>query len=775
MAHGSVSYTKANHGNLGKWVGDKIKSAASMAAEERKYAKEQAEKQRKEGVPEEEIKKPGKGYFFGKALSHEFGGDLLRRTKGTFSNDPSDTEDPALTKQQRFSNLIRGESVVTPQPYKQLELDLNGTGKGADGKEVNVEDKKLKSWLTVAFDGIEKSYQTIADKLTGLSNKEKESSDEQVKTTTVVSKITSGLSTVKNFFNKNNKLKQEENKTESQQLEFNFDQANAEEMQQKESDLEKGSDLSSVMSVEDPYAQDDEEEGSDGNRGNMFGRMFDFDLPGRRGRMRRGAKRRLARRKFNNFKRGLGRRTTRLRRRGQVGFGRALKRFKMSEGGVVSPSVSTNNINQSSTSTNNINQSATTNIDTPAAVNNVQPLAKIVEPKPTLKPQSNVKSQTKLSRGGIVDNPTNTLLSPGQSVIPLNRNNPLKNIFRQQKEQNQPGKKDSAGKTMGENLAKALQLPAQAAGGLLLSIMSSVFKRLGGIGKLVAPFLTQLFTPLARVFGLPAAVVGSLLGGGEASAATMDMKGIADFLGGGKPPKKAKAKGGGGGGGGSNPPGATPGSLMADLEADVGKGASDMKDEIIASGATGTVDPTQQPWCAAYVNSQLKRNGIQGSGSAMADSFLNWGTPVDKQQIQPGDVIVGDYGGGSRTHVMFAAGTPKDGYVDIIGGNQSGKVTKGSIALSKIDGVRRATTGQVTSPSLARTPVQNTPQPAKQPVKPNQKLTKQQAQQAATNILLGKGFSSTASSPSTLSPIGATSALTLSTRSPVAPNYYNPW
>ena len=39
---------------------------------------------------------------------------------------------------------------------------------------------------------------------------------------------------------------------------------------------------------------------------------------------------------------------------------------------------------------------------------------------------------------------------------------------------------------------------------------------------------------------------------------------------------------------------------------------------------------------------------------------------------------------------MFAAGSPKDGAVDIIGGNQSGKVSRGRIQLTKIDYVRRA-------------------------------------------------------------------------------------
>jgi uncharacterized protein (TIGR02594 family) len=144
-------------------------------------------------------------------------------------------------------------------------------------------------------------------------------------------------------------------------------------------------------------------------------------------------------------------------------------------------------------------------------------------------------------------------------------------------------------------------------------------------------------------------------------------------------------------GGGGNPaaPAAAAG-LKAELEADLGKDASQMKNEIMQSGAGGLVNPEEQPWCAAYVNSQLKRQGIMGSGSALADSYENWGAPVDKAHIKYGDVIVGDYGGGSRTHVMFAAGSPKDGAVDIIGGNQSGKVSRGRIQLTKIDYVRRA-------------------------------------------------------------------------------------
>jgi hypothetical protein len=726
-----------------------------MAAEERKYAKEHAEQQRKEGVPEEEIKKTGKGYFFGKALSHEFGGDLIRRTRGTFSNDPSDTEDPALTKRQRFSNLVRGGDVVTPQPYKQLELDLGNTG-GKD-KQVNVEDKKLKSWLTVAFDGVEKSYQTIADKLSNLSKEDKDTNDEQVKTHRLITKVTSGLTTVKNFFNKNNKIQEEQNKIESQQLELSLDQSNADEMKQRENQLEVQKNSDSVQQVNDPYTQQDGEDEEGGGKRNLLDRMLDFDMD-RRGRFRKkGFKRRYARRKFNNFKRGLGRRTRRLRRRGRVGFGRALRRFKLSEGGTAAPNI-----------TNNIDQS--TEVQTPQAQNNIVPLSKAIEPKTITKPVPNVKAKTKLARGGIVDNPTTTLLSPGQSVIPLNRNNPVAAAFKQQKQSNN-NKKDPAGKRMGDQLATALQLPAQAAGGLLLSTMASVFKRLGGVGQMIAPFFTQLFRPLATVFGLPATVVGSLLGGGPAAAATLDSKDIADFLKGGKDSgKKRKGGSGGGGGGGGNPPSSTPGSLMADVQADLGKSASDMKGEISSSGASGIVDPTKDAWCAAYVNSQLKRNGIQGSGSPAADSFEKWGSPVDKNNIQPGDIIVGDYGGGSRSHVMFANGTPKGGYVDLIGGNQSGKVSAGSIALSKIDYVRRASTGNVT---VATKPTTN-PQPASKPVAPNTKPSS--ANKPTTTVVNSGGSSKPKSPPATLDPIGAVSGLiSLSTTNPVSLLYKVHW
>ena len=96
------------------------------------------------------------------------------------------------------------------------------------------------------------------------------------------------------------------------------------------------------------------------------------------------------------------------------------------------------------------------------------------------------------------------------------------------------------------------------------------------------------------------------------------------------------------------------------------------------------VDPVRTEWCAAFVNSVLNESGIPGSESVsdfplMARSFLEWGQPVVKEDIQPGDLVIFPRGNqGWQGHVGFYLQTQvKDGieYYLILGGNQSNKVT----------------------------------------------------------------------------------------------------
>lgn len=309
----------------------------------------------------------------------------------------------------------------------------------------------------------------------------------------------------------------------------------------------------------------------------------------------------------------------------------------------------------------------------------------------------------KLAPGGLVDNPLRTTLNPGDAVIPLNRNT---------------GKEFLDNNNAAKPAASPEDTALDTVGAMILGVSSRLLgeTETGTVGDQVK----QKINKAAKQFGISNLTFTSDIGRGQFGKID-PKKSAQDFMSslfdgiqiaGGEGSDKNKS-----GGENNNPPGGTPESLKGDLEADIGKDASQMKQEIMQSGATGIVDPTQQPWCAAYVNSQLKRQGIQGSGSALADSFENWGAPVDKNNIRYGDVIVGDYGGGSRSHVMFAAGSPKDGAVEIIGGNQSGKVTRGSIALNKIDYVRRAgaqpprlPTPRNNGQSPAQTPPPSTPQ-----------------------------------------------------------------
>lgn len=314
----------------------------------------------------------------------------------------------------------------------------------------------------------------------------------------------------------------------------------------------------------------------------------------------------------------------------------------------------------------------------------------------------------KLNQGAsIVDNPTKTLLNPGDSVIPLNR---------------------SAGKQMLSDVSDikgsedVMASPFKAVGATLLGVSLRMLKATDS--GIAGDAVRQEISSLSRTFGVANLSTTTSLGKAQFPKKQTDKK-AEDFL--MKVFEKMNIAGGFMGGktteeeddGGNNPPGGTPESLKADLEADIGKDASQMRDEIMQSGAAGIIDPTKGPWCAAYVNAQLERSGIKGSGSPAADSYENWGEPVDKNNIQYGDVLVGDYGAGARSHVMFAAGSPRNGAVEIIGGNQSGKVTRGTISLDKIDYARRASSQPPSLPTPRNqgqpTPTAPSPQPSANP------------------------------------------------------------
>ena len=108
------------------------------------------------------------------------------------------------------------------------------------------------------------------------------------------------------------------------------------------------------------------------------------------------------------------------------------------------------------------------------------------------------------------------------------------------------------------------------------------------------------------------------------------------------------------------------------------------------------VDPVRTEWCAAFVNAVLEVEGIPGSESVsenplMARSFLSWGTPIDPQDIQKGDLVIFPRGTeGWKGHVGFFI-QEYNGQWMILGGNQSNSVRYELYNPSRALGIRRYT------------------------------------------------------------------------------------
>jgi uncharacterized protein (TIGR02594 family) len=104
--------------------------------------------------------------------------------------------------------------------------------------------------------------------------------------------------------------------------------------------------------------------------------------------------------------------------------------------------------------------------------------------------------------------------------------------------------------------------------------------------------------------------------------------------------------------------------------------------------AGANVDPTMVAWCAAFVNSVLAANGVKGTGSLSARSFLGFGQATDSPN--KGDVVVSKRGSGGQGHVGFYQGTDAKGRVLVLGGNSGDKVATQAVARSDVLGFRRA-------------------------------------------------------------------------------------
>jgi uncharacterized protein (TIGR02594 family) len=96
------------------------------------------------------------------------------------------------------------------------------------------------------------------------------------------------------------------------------------------------------------------------------------------------------------------------------------------------------------------------------------------------------------------------------------------------------------------------------------------------------------------------------------------------------------------------------------------------------------VDPVEVPWCAAFMNAILEREGFEGTNDNRARSFANYGEKVISPEV--GDIVV------LRSHVGIFVEYKQINdtlYVGVLGGNQSNSVKVSYFPVKKIIAIRR--------------------------------------------------------------------------------------
>lgn len=475
MAHGFSSVQKAPEPgfNLGAMVAGKIKDSFGMAAEERKARDEEIAKleaKNKEDRTEEESQRLEelvdqkktrttggkkdriKNSFFTKAMMSQFGGDRARRMQGTFSNKPKASQDPSLTKEQRFSALLdegMGAPADAPDTPSDYDDSMNsGAPEGAAPPQQSGLDKALSK--------VSEALAIISTKVSALKSEEAKSKGT---TESRLSKFNGVFESIKNYFDRDNDLKETENSIEQQKID-NLKDAQADaKADSKQDSMDQVADLSDKAEV------DKLDEDGGGIMKGIKGLFKNFmgKKKGGKGGGKTQFSSPIGPQPMNSktpwAAKGVGENGGMF---GQGGFAPRLPATKLSEGGVV--------------------------------------------------------PRKKLAAGGVYDNPTTTTLNPGDAVVPLNRNNPIADSF---KESGKEKSEESGDPSIASSMADIMQLPTKVAGGLVLTKMSQVFS---GVAGFLKPVISPIMNAIAPAFGLPATIISGLFGGAaQAATSKIDM------------------------------------------------------------------------------------------------------------------------------------------------------------------------------------------------------------------------------------------------------------
>ena len=113
------------------------------------------------------------------------------------------------------------------------------------------------------------------------------------------------------------------------------------------------------------------------------------------------------------------------------------------------------------------------------------------------------------------------------------------------------------------------------------------------------------------------------------------------------------------------------------------------------------------PWCASFVNWCLREAGLNGTNSASARSFLDWGHDVLLEDAKQGDIVVFSRGSNPTLgHVGFYAGRTQT-TINVLGGNQSNQVSLAAYPISKLLSLRRVIV-PISIPQISMKPNINT-------------------------------------------------------------------
>ncbi len=104
----------------------------------------------------------------------------------------------------------------------------------------------------------------------------------------------------------------------------------------------------------------------------------------------------------------------------------------------------------------------------------------------------------------------------------------------------------------------------------------------------------------------------------------------------------------------------------------------------------------KSPWCSTFINWSLARCGIEGTNSAVARSWLDWGRPLQVPIFGCITILTREKVTGWKGHVGFFVGFQGD-LVNLLGGNQLDEVREHLYPTASILGYRWPTSVPVSS------------------------------------------------------------------------------